>query len=228
MATKLKNYSSTPASNNSAPPDGWPEDMAPSAVNNSAREMMARLREWYADAEWIGLGHTINSASGAAIVLAGDVSAYYPVGRAVRADGVAGRVISAVVATNTTVTVSGITFAGSPTIWEVGIVSSDDSLPLGAGGVTVRTLTSAVTVYKGEFIVGDVAGGTFTLTLPVPAANERFIAHCKGTAGLGLTPASTTSVRGSVASATSSDTISLSDGETLELVGYSSTVWEIV
>lgn len=124
MATKLKNYSSTAASNNSAVPDGWPEGMAPSGVNNSAREMMARLAEWYLDAEWINPSHTINSASGADIVLAGDVSAYYPAGRAVRADGIVGRVTAVAFSTNTTVTVSGITFAGSPTLWEFGILST--------------------------------------------------------------------------------------------------------
>lgn len=36
-------WSTTAASNNSSPPDGWPEDMAPSGVNNSGREMMAAI-----------------------------------------------------------------------------------------------------------------------------------------------------------------------------------------
>jgi hypothetical protein len=36
-------WSTTAASNNSAPPDGWPEEMRPSEVNNSAREMMAAI-----------------------------------------------------------------------------------------------------------------------------------------------------------------------------------------
>lgn len=36
-------YSTTPASNNSTPPDGAPEDMAPSGVNNTMRQMMANI-----------------------------------------------------------------------------------------------------------------------------------------------------------------------------------------
>ena len=36
-------YSQTPSSNNSAAPDGAPEDMAPSAVNNTMRKMMANI-----------------------------------------------------------------------------------------------------------------------------------------------------------------------------------------
>lgn len=37
-------YSSTPASNNAAPPNGMPEGMAPSAVNDAGRDMMAEIR----------------------------------------------------------------------------------------------------------------------------------------------------------------------------------------
>ena len=34
-------------SNTTAPPDGWPEGMAPSGVNNCARAMMGAVRRWY-------------------------------------------------------------------------------------------------------------------------------------------------------------------------------------
>lgn len=37
-------YSSTPASNNAAPPNGMPEGMAPSAVNDCMRDMAAEIR----------------------------------------------------------------------------------------------------------------------------------------------------------------------------------------
>lgn len=45
----VQNWSSTAASNNSASPDGWPESMAPSGINNSARENMAAIAKWYKD-----------------------------------------------------------------------------------------------------------------------------------------------------------------------------------
>jgi hypothetical protein len=38
-------YSLTPADNNSAPPDGAPEGMLPSAVNDTMRDMMAQIRD---------------------------------------------------------------------------------------------------------------------------------------------------------------------------------------
>ncbi len=48
----IENYSKTPASNNAAPPDGWPEGMAVRDVNDSARQNMADLAAYRDDAEW--------------------------------------------------------------------------------------------------------------------------------------------------------------------------------
>lgn len=41
---EIKDYSSTAGDNSSASPDGAPEGMAPSGVNNTMREMMARMK----------------------------------------------------------------------------------------------------------------------------------------------------------------------------------------
>ena len=86
MATKFKDYSTTAASNNSAAPNGYPEGMAPSAVNNTAREQMARTAEWYQDAQWINL-HTPTYVSGTQFTVTGDQTAHYTVGRRVKAEG---------------------------------------------------------------------------------------------------------------------------------------------
>jgi len=43
----VRSWSPTAAANNAPPPDGWPENMAPSGVNDAAREMMAALKRWY-------------------------------------------------------------------------------------------------------------------------------------------------------------------------------------
>ena len=43
----LKEWSTTASENNSPAPDGFPEGMAPSAVNNPAREVMASVRSFY-------------------------------------------------------------------------------------------------------------------------------------------------------------------------------------
>ena len=47
--SEIQTWSATAANNNSSAPNGWPEGMAASSVNNSAREMMAALAKWYKD-----------------------------------------------------------------------------------------------------------------------------------------------------------------------------------
>lgn len=62
----ISNWSTTAASNNSAPPNGAPEAMLPSAVNNVMRQNMAELAKWYQDTN----GTLTSSGTGAAYVLA--------------------------------------------------------------------------------------------------------------------------------------------------------------
>ncbi len=45
--SQIREWSTTAASNNSAAPDGWPEGMPPSGVNDAGREMMAAIKTWY-------------------------------------------------------------------------------------------------------------------------------------------------------------------------------------
>lgn len=49
LAKDVSAWSTTAASNNDAAPDGAPEGMAPSTVNNIIRENMASVVEWYLD-----------------------------------------------------------------------------------------------------------------------------------------------------------------------------------
>lgn len=84
--TKLKNFSTTAASNNSASPNGWTEGMAPSAVNNVGRELMAREAEWYQDPQWLNY-HTPTYVGATQFTVVGDKTATYTVGRRVKAVG---------------------------------------------------------------------------------------------------------------------------------------------
>lgn len=132
MTNKLKDWSTTAASNNATPPNGWPEGMAPSAVNNSARQGMASVREWYEDAEWILHGHTIASTTTTEVVISGDVTAIYVANRAVRIDqnnAKVGHIVSSSYsAPNTTVTLTGVNPSGATAV-EVGILSESGHLP---------------------------------------------------------------------------------------------------
>jgi len=90
--SKISTWSTTAANNNSAVPDGWAESMLPSGVNNSAREMMAQIRDVWNDKEWFLLGDgdgttTFTYASATSVTIASDITSTYHVGRRVKVIG---------------------------------------------------------------------------------------------------------------------------------------------
>jgi hypothetical protein len=107
----IRNWSVNASENNASPPNGWPEGMAPSAVNDAARKMMADIRTWYEAPEWIDYGFTVAQASPASFTVTGaDATPQFHPGRRVRLVGsttVFGTVATSVYAApNTTVTVT--------------------------------------------------------------------------------------------------------------------------
>jgi hypothetical protein len=142
--TDIKSWSATAASNNDSPPDGWPEGMNPSDVNNAAREMMAAIRTQHEDSAWIDLGQTPTFISTVSFSLVGDVAAAYGTGRRIRitdASTLYGEIVSAVFTSLTTVTVvldSGVV-SGSVTAVAVGILD-ENSKPLTRAAVDIVDL----------------------------------------------------------------------------------------
>lgn len=109
--TGIELYSTTAANNNSAVPNGFPEGMAPSGVNDSARQVMAAIREWYETAEWINLGYTPTYIGATSFSVTGDKTTTFQVGRRVKAYGttpftIYGTIATSVYASVTTVTVT--------------------------------------------------------------------------------------------------------------------------
>lgn len=108
----IKNYSTTASSNNSAPPNGFPEGMAPASLNDGMRQVMADIRAWYEDPAWIDFGFTPTYVSGTSFTVSGDKTAAFVVGRRIRAIGTTPFTIYGTIATssfsspNTTVTVT--------------------------------------------------------------------------------------------------------------------------
>ena len=108
----ISTWSTTAASNNANPPDGAPEGMAPSAVNNTIRANMAGVRTWYEDAEWTDLGYTHVFVASTQFKIAGtDYTAEYHVGRRVRVVAatpgtIYGTITASAFSTDTTVTVA--------------------------------------------------------------------------------------------------------------------------
>lgn len=81
----LKDWSTTPANNASADAAiNWAENQAPSTVNNSARAMMAVIREWYNDVEFRDFGHTVTRTGNTTFTIAADVTTTYVADRPIR------------------------------------------------------------------------------------------------------------------------------------------------
>ena len=70
----IKSYTSVANSNVSL----FPENMAPSSVNDSARQVQADIRSWYTDSEWSDFGDAgISRASATTFKITGDVTGRY-------------------------------------------------------------------------------------------------------------------------------------------------------
>lgn len=86
--------------------------MAPSGINDSFREVMAAVRTWYEDAEWINDGKTKTYVSATSFKISGeDVTTAYHVGRRVRVVAatpgtIYGTITASSFSTDTTLTVS--------------------------------------------------------------------------------------------------------------------------
>ena len=77
----IRDWSASPAQNENIP-DGFPENMPPSLVNDRARQVMAGVRSWYEDAAWTDLGHSLERVSATVFrVLGVDVRTTYTRGR---------------------------------------------------------------------------------------------------------------------------------------------------
>lgn len=85
--SNISTWSTSAGDNNATPPDGFPEGMLPSGVNDAAREVMAAVRRWYEAPFWTDLGYTHTFATATSFTVAADVTAFYTVGRRIRIVG---------------------------------------------------------------------------------------------------------------------------------------------
>ena len=142
--------------------------MAPSQVNDSARQLQADVREWYNDAEWIIYGdgdgaHGIayGSATGFSVVGA-NVAAVYHTGRRVKAVGaltgtIYGTIASSAFATNTAVTATwdaGALQNEALTVY-LGILSrANSALPANAARTDIPGIFTAPQTFNGAVTLG--------------------------------------------------------------------------
>lgn len=148
----ISTWSTTPANNNDTAPNGAPEGMAPSGVNDTIREIMARVREWYEDAQWIDLGLTHTKTTGGAFTIAGNYTALYSVGRRVRMSG----------SSTSYGTISVSTYAAPDTTVEI----AEFNVPNTLSAVALSVLTPDNSAVPTRFPAGptDFTGGSMRVT----------------------------------------------------------------
>lgn len=121
----IETWSTTAALNNSASPNGWPENMSSAGLNDSARELMAAAKRWYDDPEWLNrnYGATVTRDSTTQFTVSGvDATGWFTTNRRVKVVGATtgyGFVVSAVYSspnTAVTVTMDGGDVPTSPTL----------------------------------------------------------------------------------------------------------------
>jgi hypothetical protein len=162
----IKDWSNSAGGNTAAAPDGFPENMAPSGVNDAARETMASLRRQHEDAEWIDWGHIPTFATTANFTVAGDYSSLYHAGRRIKANDnsiLYGTVASVTYSTNTRVSVAWDSgeMTASLTGVAVGILSFDNK----AYPATIADTSATNTfVAKQVFSKGVEVSGTASFT----------------------------------------------------------------
>lgn len=187
----ISTWSTTAGSNNSASPDGAPEGWAPSEVNAWGREVMAAVRTWYEDVEWINFGHTLAYISGTQFSTSagdGDTTAIYQVDRRIRVEVTLGtyygRITASSHSTITTVTVAfdsgaldasvsaisvGIPTTSNPSI-DISAVSRSAPVASQAEMETATAVDRTVTPGRQQYHPGTAKGwGVVNVTTGTPS-----------------------------------------------------------
>ena len=83
----VKQWSTNPSENSSAPPFGAPEGWAPSDVNDVVRQLMASVRAQFEEGGWFDYGHDLTRLAGNSFAAQGNRIEVYSLGRKVRVSG---------------------------------------------------------------------------------------------------------------------------------------------
>jgi hypothetical protein len=185
----IKDYSTTASNNNSSVPNGWPEGMAPSGVNDCGRQMMADIRAWYEDAQWVNLGHIPTRTGNTTFTVSGNKTADYTTGRRIKCTDIttiyATITSSSYSAPNTTVTIhsdAAGNLSASLSAVSVGILTPIDSALIANIGRKGSDIASATTTdlstTTGDFV--DVTGTTTITALGSLFAGVQRIVRFRG------------------------------------------------
>jgi hypothetical protein len=178
-------WSTTAASNNASPPNGAPEGMAASAVNDVMRQIMADVRSQLQDGQWLNWGHTPTRTDDDTFTVATDLTTTYHAGRRLKVTGSATGYCtiasSSYSAPNTTVnvTMDSGNLPGTLSAVYVAILSgSNQSIPLhSAALITSGSLADAR--LSSNVPLKDAAN-TFSASQTLTAASATWVANSTG------------------------------------------------
>lgn len=179
-------WSTTAASNNAAPPDGAPEGMAASTVNNTMRQIMASVRAWYENAQWINLGLTPTRLDGDSFSLTGDVTATFHVGRRIKVTGSA----------TGYATISASSYSSPNTTIDVTMDAGSLPVTLSAVYVSILSATNSAMPSQANPTWTAATGGSLTLSTPLGTASggtgANTVAGARSALGVSATGSDTT------------------------------------
>ena len=173
--SEVSSWSNTDAGNNLTPPDGWPEGMQPSGVNDVGRMMMGAIKRWY-DTVTAGIANALPLSGG---TLTGPLTAPGIHSTAnINADGdIGGRNIYATANIQTTGDLYGRNIYGTANIQTTGDVLGRDfhaSRDLTVGGN--ETVTGTLSVGGNETVTGTLSVGA-ALTAGSLSSNSTITAN---------------------------------------------------
>lgn len=173
----IKNYSTTASSNTSVNGSSISEGMAPSAVNNSMREIVKDIRDGFNDKEWFILGDgdgttTFSYASSTSVTVASDITSSHHAGRRVKIYGANTGTIYGKIATssysspNTTLTftLDSGTISSSDTTLDVYVGSTYSNPATPVIDEDNMASNSAILPPSQQSVKAYVDSGTVTLT----------------------------------------------------------------
>ena len=150
--SNISSWSTSAAANNSASPDGFPEGMAPSGLNDSAREVMGAIKRWYVDAEWRFFEYAFVRQSANSFLVSVTATDVFTAGRRLRLIDAGTTIYGDVIASgmsgaNTLVTVSSIALSSSLSSGSVSILD-----PANHSDSDIGMLTSTASVTASDYV----------------------------------------------------------------------------
>lgn len=200
---KLGRWSTTAASNNTTPPDGWPEGQAPSTVNDCAREMMASIRTVFNDAQYFDQDFTPTYVAATQFSVTGNQTSAIHAGRRLKIYDATAGVATVIYATVVTASFTAITnihisaddgqLTSSLSSFAIAVLSNTnnslprnppgnfgfDKLSASAAEITGALTVSGAVVLKGALSVGGAASFADTISASAVAAKNTAKAWCR-------------------------------------------------